>query len=104
MLDGRRANAMAGGHSHMQMLRRCGETPLVNPGSVGPPYERALATGIAHHPPWAEYAVVGWAQASISVEFRRVPFDANALIQLALQSGMPHARWWTRGRQKVGNR
>jgi predicted phosphodiesterase len=94
MLGGFQAAVMAGGHSHSQMLRRFGDTMLINPGSAGLPYERVRAMGRVCHPPWAEYAVVGSVGRSLSIEFRRTPLDVDALIQVALDSGMPHAEWW----------
>lgn len=35
LLDGHRATVMAGGHTHIQMLRQHRGALLVNPGSVG---------------------------------------------------------------------
>lgn len=97
MLSGSRATVMAGGHTHQQMLRRYNEAALINPGSVGLPYERVTATGQVRHPPRAEYALAGWEDGVLSVDFRRVPFDVDLLIQTALESGMPHAGWWIQG-------
>jgi hypothetical protein len=37
MLAGRAAAILAGGHTHVQLLRRQGELLIVNPGSVGLP-------------------------------------------------------------------
>ncbi|HEX5689000.1 MAG TPA: metallophosphoesterase family protein, partial [Roseiflexaceae bacterium] len=94
LLDGRHAAVLAGGHTHAQMLRRFGEMLLVNPGSVGLPYEHNPATGRSRNPPWAEYAVVDAAAGSLRVELRRTPVDADAIVRAALASGMPHANWW----------
>jgi predicted phosphodiesterase len=95
MLGGCRATVLAGGHTHAQMLRRYQEMTVLNPGSVGLSFEYNSA-GSARNPPWAEYAVVDWARGRLSVELRRVPFDAGALAQAAFDSGMPHAEWWAR--------
>jgi predicted phosphodiesterase len=94
MLAGFQATVMAGGHTHAQMLRRFGHVTLINPGSTGLPYERNPATGQVCHPPWAEYALVEWQNDAMAIEFRRAPFDLEALIQAALESDMPHAEWW----------
>jgi predicted phosphodiesterase len=93
MLAGYRARVMAGGHTHVQMLRRHRETLLVNPGSVGLPFEQA-GDGRVHNPPWAEYALVDWSGGEVSVALRRVPIDARAVVEAILRSGMPHAEWW----------
>lgn len=84
---------MAGGHSHAQLLRRFRQSLVVNPGSVGMPYEK-LAGNTVRHPPWAEYALVEWRQDSAAVTLRRVPYDVAALIAVAKESGMPHLAWW----------
>ena len=94
MLGGRRAILLAGGHTHTQMLRRYGDMILLNPGSVGLPFEQNVATGRSRNPPWAEYAVVGWAGGALSIELRRVPVDRAAIVQTARASAMPHAQWW----------
>ena len=41
MLDGHDEAIMAGGHTHMPMLRRHGASLVINPGSVGMPFEHA---------------------------------------------------------------
>ena len=95
MLAGQCASIMAGGHSHRQLLRRCGEAILVNPGSVGQAFETDPVAGESRLCPWAEYAVVSLVQNELRVEFRRVPFDLEALLRLARARKMPHCEWWT---------
>ena len=89
MLDGHAEAIMAGGHTHMPMLRRHGASLVINPGSVGMPFEHA-AGGTFRNPPWAEYAIVEDGR----VEFHRVPVDVGAVTETALASGMPNAAWW----------
>jgi predicted phosphodiesterase len=92
MLGTPRATVLAGGHTHAQLLRRYQELVVLNPGSVGLPFEYNSAGG--RNPPWAEYAVFGWAGGRLSVDLRRVPLDAGAVVQAILASGMPHAAWF----------
>jgi predicted phosphodiesterase len=97
MLGGTSALVLAGGHTHLQQLRRLGGARFINPGSVGLAYDALADTPLAD--PWAEYAVLtahdtGW----LSVEFRRVPFDVDAYLRIVDQSGTPaaaalHARY-----------
>ena len=94
MLDGRRATILAGGHTHAQMLRRHQQMIVLNPGSVGLPFESSGAGG-GRNPPWAEYALVEYVRGRLGVELRRVPLDAGAVVRAALDSGMPHAVWWS---------
>ena len=95
MLSGCHAAVLAGGHTHTQMLRRFGDTIIINPGSVGaPPMLGGCNPGLA----WAEYGIVCWSDGSLGIEFRRVPVDVNLLIQAASDGGMPHADWWVQSR------
>ncbi len=91
MLSGYNATVMAGGHTHEQMLRRYKGTILVNPGSVGLPFERGPAPDEARNPAWAEYAVVSREHGVLSVELRRVLIDLDAVVRAIRESDMPHA-------------
>jgi predicted phosphodiesterase len=91
MLDGYTAPVLAGGHTHLAMLRRHGQSLVVNPGSVGMPFEHVPNAGF-RNPPWAEYAIVGEGD----VEFHRVPVDVGAVTEAALASGMPNGGWWVK--------
>jgi predicted phosphodiesterase len=64
LVSGHNAQVMAGGHTHIQMLRQHRGMLLVNPGSVGLPFKEHVAGRppiLLHH---AEYATVeavrGW--------------------------------------------
>jgi predicted phosphodiesterase len=63
-------------HTHMQYDRRVGETRLLNPGSVGLPYE--LEAGNAY-----------WAMLGPDVELRSTPYDLDAAIERMRAAGMP---------------
>lgn len=88
----RPALLMAGGHTHMPFVRRFGESLVMNPGSVGLPYENRL-DGHTRNPPWAEYAIVT-TDGGLNVELRRTPVDVTRIAQAARQSEMPFAEWW----------
>lgn len=94
MFAGMPARVYAGGHTHEQMLRRHGQSLVVNPGSVGLPFDRVPPSPDARNPAWAEYAVLTTDGERVSVDLRRAPFDVAALIRAARESGMPHADWW----------
>ena len=74
-LDGLRATVMAGGHTHLPLLRQHRGALLVNPGSVGMPIERFMAGRAPTVLPHAEYAIVDGA----NVTLRRVDLDRKAL-------------------------
>ncbi|MGI8621504.1 MAG: metallophosphoesterase family protein, partial [Actinomycetota bacterium] len=93
MLDGVEASLLVCGHAHSPLLRRFGESLIVNPGSVGLAFRRdgpvmRIAT-------WAEYGLLTVDADRLAVEFRRTLFDVAALAKIMLASGMPHAEWWT---------
>ena len=90
MLNGHQATAMAGGHTHLQMLRQHRGILLINPGSVGMPFREAIRDGkppdILDH---AEYATVEGNSGSVSVTLRRVPLDRSALRSASEASDNP---------------
>lgn len=93
--EGYQATVMAGGHTHTPLLRRWGSSFILNPGSVGLPWQET-APGKTINPGWAEYALLGWESGSLEISLRRVSYDLNELIQAARTSGMPHLEWWLR--------
>ncbi|MGE5333293.1 MAG: metallophosphoesterase family protein [Nitrososphaerota archaeon] len=89
------ARVYAGGHTHIQMLRRYQDALVLNPGSVGLAYDRVPSPGVAvRNPPWGEYAILSGTGSSLSVDLRRVPFDVAALTRAAREHEMPYAEWW----------
>jgi putative phosphoesterase len=93
MLDGFEQPVLIGGHTHLQMIRRFEEAVVVNPGSVGLPF-REWGLRPVQISPWAEYGVLSWDENRLSLDLRRTSFDVDAFLELSLESGMPHARWW----------
>jgi predicted phosphodiesterase len=87
-----RATVMAGGHTHVQMLRQHRGTLVVNPGSVGAPF-REFAHGrpptILDH---AEYAVVEFDDRAVSVALHRIELDRRELAATARDSDNPMGR------------
>jgi predicted phosphodiesterase len=72
---------MAGGHTHIQMLRQHKGALLVNPGSLGLPFESYVSGGPPRVLGHAEYAMVESAKdQGVSVTLHRVPVDRAALI------------------------
>jgi putative phosphoesterase len=93
MFAGTDAAVLVGGHTHLQMLRRFGESVIVNPGSVGQPFSQwwPRPIRVAH---WAEYGIVDAGDGSVSVHLSRVPYDVASLVRVFEESDMPHGRWW----------
>lgn len=93
---GQSATILAGGHTHVQMLRQRGQQVIVNPGSVGSAFiEPFLYNGVTPRLiPWAEYGIIRADHERWSVEFRRVSFDTEAVCR-ALETGRnPSREWW----------
>lgn len=79
LLDGRSATVMAGGHTHIQMLRQHRGMLLVNPGSVGMPFKEFVDHQQPTILPYAEYATVEATDGVVNVTLRRLPLDRAAL-------------------------
>src|SRR4029450_7522994 len=71
-----------------------GSTLIVNPGSVGLPFNSWPPNGAVRLSPWAEYALLTVEDGCLSTELRRPPYDVAALLDVARESGMPHPDWW----------
>ncbi len=92
LLGPERASVMAGGHTHIQMLRQHHGALVVNPGSVGAPFEffpdGGPPTILAH----AEYATVEARGDEVDVTLHRVGLDASELAKAAIRSEIPMRR------------
>ncbi len=89
MLAGHSATVLAGGHTHIQMLRQHRGRLIVNAGSVGLPFREFVngqAPNLLHH---AEYAIIEAGASSISVDLRRLPLDRQILYAAATASATP---------------
>jgi putative phosphoesterase len=82
---------LTGGHTHLQQIRRIGNSFFFNPGSVGLAYNRHLPEENFRIDPCAEYALLTYENGRPALEFRRVPFDVEHLIDVYLASGRPYA-------------
>jgi predicted phosphodiesterase len=83
---------LTGGHTHLQYVRRLGETFYFNPGSIGVVYDQQQPDEpetLLRLDPWAEYAVLEVTGERLALEFRRVPFAVDSLIAAARDSGCP---------------
>ncbi|MCA9926036.1 MAG: metallophosphoesterase family protein, partial [Anaerolineales bacterium] len=94
MLDGYTSTIMAGGHTHVQMMRQHNGILIVNAGSVGMPFEQMPFKDTPRVLPWAEYTILNLDQGRIGVELCRIPIDIELVKQAALDSGMPETRDW----------
>jgi predicted phosphodiesterase len=91
-LDGCEAPVLAGGHVHLQYLRRVGSQIFVNPGSVGLSYDHEQPEETLSFDPWAAYAMVTTERGAVEISFRRVPFDPRDVLRAIKKSGIPMER------------
>lgn len=85
---------LAGGHTHVPLVRPVGDQTMINPGSVGMPFASYGFAGEVPVMNHAAYAVVAATAADVSVEFREVPIDVDSLALSVRSSSMPHREWW----------
>lgn len=85
---------LAGGHTHVPLLRRLPGRLLVNPGSVGLPFDGYGYAGSVTVLPQASYGLIETEGRSVSIELRQTPIDLARLEDLVRSSDMPHADWW----------
>jgi len=89
LLGAERATVMAGGHTHIQMLRQHRGTLVVNPGSVGAPFREFVngnSPDILSH---AEYATVDLRGKELNVTLHHVDLDRHELAKAALETSNP---------------
>lgn len=91
-LEGQKADIFAGGHTHTQMFRRFRSSIVLNPGSIGLPFEKD-STGRIRNPARAEYAIVSHDK-SLGVELLSVPYSLRHLKVAVRSSGLPNPDWW----------
>jgi putative phosphoesterase len=91
--EGQSARIMIGGHTHQAFLRRHRHHWVINPGSIGLPFEWNPQRNQMINPARAEYALLTWQAGQWSVDLRAIPFDLEAYITSVHQSGMPYADW-----------
>jgi predicted phosphodiesterase len=84
-----RGVVMAGGHTHVQMLRQHRGVLVVNPGSVGAPFREPIYAGPPTIMSHAEYASIEARDGEVAVTLHRVPLDRHALAQAALDTTHP---------------
>jgi predicted phosphodiesterase len=94
MLRGAGTRFVAGGHTHVALLRRHATGTFLNPGSVGMPTRidpDPRAPSMSSH---AEYALLTARGEQVSVEFRAVAFDPGPVRAAARAASIPHLQWW----------
>lgn len=94
MLAAANQEVLAGGHTHVPMVRRHRTQTIVNPGSVGPPFASYGYAGDVTVLDHAAYALITADGPEVSIELRQVSIDRDELSRRIEASGMPHGAWW----------
>lgn len=94
MVAGFSHEILAGGHTHVPMIRRLDHQTLVNPGSVGLSFAGYGYAGGVPVLPLASFGILEVDGEAVSMSIRQVPIDMDRLGNLVRSSGMPHADWW----------
>src|ERR671935_74061 len=90
------ARLLAGGHTHLQLSRQCGDRLLVNPGSIGLPLG-SLTEAEARLPAWAEYALVEMDGGDVRIFLKRVAVKVETLAAAtSALAAFPVGRWLDR--------
>lgn len=80
---------LAGGHTHLQQIRRVGASLFINPGTVGLSLDRHSQGDDIRTDPWAAYAVLTVEPEKSGVEFFRIAYDRAQYANAVLVSGHP---------------
>ncbi|MGC4193003.1 MAG: metallophosphoesterase family protein [Thermomicrobiales bacterium] len=91
------ASVIAGGHTHVPLLRWHAHGVVVNPGSVGLPGVGPGAPGLHRNRDvdWADFAIITIGDsAHPAITFHRIALDVNAMIEDARTTDMPEFAWW----------
>jgi predicted phosphodiesterase len=89
-----RGDVVAAGHVHLQWSRRVRGTLWLCAGSVGLVYEHKEPLDDRPFQPWSEYAVLAAENGRVAVEFRRIPFDVDELVESARAVDFPDVERW----------
>src|SRR6478609_8160955 len=97
MLNGATQDLIAGGHTHVQLLRQIYQQRFINPGSVGLPGIGPRSNDLAKNlrVDWAEFAIIDTGNGDLSIELHRTPIDLAELFEIARAANMPAFDWWT---------
>lgn len=88
------ARLFVGGHTHIQTVRQHKGVTLLNPGSVGMPFEFPRRGSEQHGLRQAEYAIMDITAASLEISLHQLPIDFDYLTQVARASGIPDVELW----------
>jgi putative phosphoesterase len=94
ILAGEDAKVIIGGHTHVQMLTQYKNMTLINPGSIGMPFEFPRRGQDQRAFRRTEYAIIDMTDGKLTVNLHRLPVDFEQLAETARSSGLPNVDFW----------
>lgn len=94
IFGGQTAQVLLSGHTHVQMLTQHNNMTLINPGSVGMPFEYPIQGIDRRTHRRAEYATIDMTEGKLTVNLLRLPIDFEQLTETVRASGMPDVDIW----------
>jgi putative phosphoesterase len=94
IFSGQDASVWIGGHTHVQSMRQHRGRLLLNPGSVGMPFEFPAHGSNQRAIRHAEYATLEINDGHLSANLHRLPIDFDYIAQTARASGLPDVEYW----------
>jgi putative phosphoesterase len=88
------AKVLISGHTHVQMLSQYKDVTLLNPGSIGMPFEFPRRGQNQRAFRRAEYAIADMTDGKLTFTLHRLPIDFEHLVETAHASGMPDVEFW----------
>ena len=83
------ADIMAGGHTHLPMMRQFKNSIVLNPGSVGLPFKKYAMGNTPEIKEYGEYMVITVNGNDTHFDFRQVKFDVKSLVRELSKSDNP---------------
>ncbi len=82
-----------GGHTHIQMHKRYFNKMILNPGSVGQPFQANIDKGPPILLPYAEYLLLSINENGNSIEYFQIEYDLDDYIRQLKSSSLPLKGW-----------
>jgi len=92
--DGQDASIFVGGHTHVQMVLQHKGLTLINPGSVGMPFEYPMRGLDQHAFRRTEYGILDVVDGRFTLDLHRIPIDFDQLAKTTRASGLPNVDTW----------
>ena len=94
IFGGQTAQVLVGGHTHVQMVSQHKSMTLLNPGSVGTPFEFPISGENRRTLRRTEYAIVDMTDGKLTIDLHRLPINFELLEETVRASGLPDPDFW----------